>query len=295
MTAERPESPLQSPIDPVELTIDSKFQFNCHKGIACFNACCKSIDITLLPYDILRLKRNLGLSSKEFVGRYTLPFEMDFNGLPGLKLAKKPGTTECVFLAEEGCTVYADRPSACRYYALGSMGVRRKDSTEVENIFFVVKEAHCLGHFEPRTQSVAEYRHDQGIEKYDDMNREWRDLVIKKRSTGPTIGAPSERSMQLFDMCSYDMDSFREFIQTEGFQAVFEIDQTKYAELLDDEDRLFLFSIRFLKQVLFGEMSITVKSDAARQRVAKRKAVWEKRRADEVKKYREQLERQKYE
>ncbi len=287
--------PPQSPVDPVELTLDSKFQFSCHEGVACFNACCKSIDITLLPYDILRLKRRLGLSSKEFVAQYTLPYEMDFHGMPGLKMAKKPRTSECVFLAEEGCTVYEDRPSACRYYALGSMGVRPKDTNMVEDIFFVVKEAHCLGHNEPHTQTVGEYRKTQGIEKYDDMNREWRDLVIKKRSTGPTVGAPSERSMQLFDMCSYDMDSFREFIQTDGFKGVFDIDANQYAELRDDENRLYAFSIRFLKQVLFGEMSIPIKPDAARKRVQERKDLWEKRRAEEVQKYREDLEKQKYE
>lgn len=295
MTASSSAGPPQSPIDPVELTPDSEFQFNCHKGIACFNACCKSIDITLMPYDILRLKRHLGLSSKEFVARYTLPFEMDFHGMPGLKMATKPGTTGCVFLGEEGCTVYEDRPSACRYYALGSMGVRPKDSNRVEDIFFVVHEPHCLGHHEPHTQTVAEYRKTQGIEKYDEMNREWRDLVIKKRSTGPTIGAPSQRSLQLFDMCSYDMDSFREFIQTEGFQSVFDLDEAEYTELQNDEDRLYCFSIRFLKQVLFGEMSIAVKPDAARRRVQERKAVWEQRRADDVENYREGLEKQKYE
>ena len=43
--------PAGSPIRPVELRDDSTFQFRCHPGIACFNACCKDIDITLTPYD----------------------------------------------------------------------------------------------------------------------------------------------------------------------------------------------------------------------------------------------------
>ena len=37
---------------------------------------------------------------------------------------------ECTFLGDEGCTVYEDRPAACRYYALGNMAVRKKDSAE---------------------------------------------------------------------------------------------------------------------------------------------------------------------
>ena len=285
----------QSPVDPIELTLDSSFRFDCHKNIACFNACCKSIDITLTPYDIVRLKRRLELDSKEFVAQYTVPFELDFHGMPGLKLVTKPGTTECVFLTEEGCSVYQDRPAACRYYALGSMGVRRKGEAQVEDIYFAVKESHCLGHCEPKTQTVREYRKEQGIEDYDEMNREWRDLIIKKRSTGPTVGAPSARSLQLFDMCSYDMDSFREFIQTEGFMAVFDLDSEEQDVLRTHEDQLLRFAMRFLKQVLFGENTIPIKQGAREKRIERRKDVWAKRRDEEVKKHRESLEAQKYE
>ena len=287
--------PVSSPVKPVELTLESEFQFNCHKGIACFNACCKNIDITLTPYDILRLKQRLGMDSKEFVARHTIPFEMDFHGLPGLKMVTKPGTTECTFLTEEGCSVYENRPAACRYYALGSMGVRKKGSADIEDIYFVVKESHCLGHNESQKQTVGEYRTSQGIEKYDDMNRDWRALIIKKRSSGPTIGKPSERSLQLFDMCSYDMDSFREFIQTEGFQGVFDLSKQEMRDLLGDEERLLQFSFRFLKQVLFGENSIPIKEGAREQRIEQRKAVWAQRREQEIGKYKETQEAEKYE
>ncbi len=286
--------PFTSPINPVELTLDSEFQFNCHKRIACFNACCKNIDITLTPYDIVRLKRRFGIDSKEFVARYTVPFEMDGHGMPGLKMTTKPGSTECIHLTEEGCSVYEDRPAACRYYALGSMGVRKKGSSEVEDVYFIVKEAHCLGHDEPVKQTVREYRSEQGIDVYDKMNRDWRDIILKKRSSGPTVGKPSQRSMQLFDMCSYDTDSFREFIQTQGFQTVFDLDKSLLNELISDEDKLLQFSFRFLKQVLYGEKTIPLKNGAREQRIEQRKAVWAKRRDAEIDKHREAEEDQKY-
>ena len=274
-------------MEPLELSLDSRFRFRCHKAIACFNACCKNIDITLTPYDIVCLKRRRGLNSKEFVARYTIPFEMDAHGMPGLKLATKRESAECVFLGAEGCSVYSDRPAACRYYALGNMGVRKKDSVEVDEVYFVVKEPHCLGHAEAYTQSVAEYRHEQGLESYDRHNRAWRDVVLKKRSTGPTVGKPSQRSLQLFDMCSYDMDSFREFIHTPGFREVFAIDDAEIEKLDGDEDQLLAFSMRFLKQVLFGEVSIPLKEDARENRTARRRAAWERRRTEEARSYRE--------
>lgn len=265
------EIPHQSPLQPVELDADSEIQFDCHKGISCFNACCRNIDITLMPYDILRLKRRVGLTSSQWVANFTVPYPMDAHEMPGLKMATKAGSSECVFLREEGCSVYEDRPSACRYYALGSMGVRRVASAKVDDIYFLVKEPHCKGHDEPKRLTVGQYRNSQGLEKYDEMNREWRDIVLKKRSAGPTIGKPSARSMQLFDMCSYDMDNFRDFIATDGFSQVFALDADEQTALMKDEDKLLLFACRFLKQVLFGEMTIAVKADGCRARLEKRR------------------------
>jgi Fe-S-cluster containining protein len=278
----RDNIPYQSPVQPRELTLESPFRFRCHENIACFNTCCRSIDITLTPFDLLRLKRRLDMSSREFVARHTLPFKMDASGLPGLKMATKPGTGECPFLDAEGCRVYDDRPAACRYYALGRMAVRKKDSVNVEDVYFVVKEPHCLGHEEEQTQSVAEYRRDQGIDEYDQHNREWCNIVLKKRSSGPTIGSPSERSLQLFDMCSYDMDSFREFIASDGFRKLFDIDEEERERINSDENALLAFSMRFLNQILFGEMTIAVKNNAIEERVSQRKQIWEQRRAAEV-------------
>ena len=282
------------PIQPKELASDSVFRFRCHKDIACFNACCRSIDLLLTPYDILRLKNALGMTSGEFVGRYTLPFEMDAQGMPGLKMATKPGTTECVHLTEQGCGVYADRPAACRYYALGSMAMRKKDSSEIEDAYFVVREAHCLGHEEPHEQTVAEYRKEQGLEKYDAMNRAWRRLIIRKRSSGPTVGAPSERSLQLFDMCSYDLDSFREFIQSPGFKALVELPPEREQELLDDEESLLSFAMRFLEQVLFGGDAVAINAEGREKRIAARRGVWQERRNRHADEYRERLQEQQY-
>ena len=261
-----------SPLSPVLLNPDDTFQFHCHKGISCFNACCKASDVTLMPYDILRLKRRFGQTSAEWVAQYTLPFPMDGDGMPGLKLNTKPGSRECVFLTEEGCSVYTDRPSACRYYALGWMGLRKQGQKQAEDAYFVVREDHCKGHAEKRRLTIREYLAEQGLEQYARMNRPWLELVLKKRSAGPTVGQPSKRSLQLFDMCSYDMDNFRAFIQTPGFKKLFALEADERRRVLDDEDRLFEFACRFLRQVLFGERSLDVRPEAAAERLERRKA-----------------------
>jgi hypothetical protein len=49
---------------------DDRFSFACHPGVSCFNCCCANINIFLSPYDVLRLKKRLGISSTEFLDRY---------------------------------------------------------------------------------------------------------------------------------------------------------------------------------------------------------------------------------
>ena len=210
--------PHQSPVVPNMLTDDSNLRFRCHKDIACFNACCKNIDITLAPYDILRLQQRLDMSSADFLPKYTAPFEMDAEGMPGVKLKPVEGGTACQFMTDEGCSVYEDRPTACRYYPLGLLSMRKKDSATDEQSYAMVEEEHCLGHKEDRELTVAEYRQEQGLEDYDKYTRGWRQLILKKKSAGPSIGALSKQSLQLFFMASYNIDQFQNFVLSDQFQ-----------------------------------------------------------------------------
>ena len=256
------ETPATNFVKPVQYSLDDKFRFNCHKGIACFNKCCKNIDVPLTPYDILRLKKQIGISSRQFVSRYTVPFEMNTQGMPGLHLTHKAGTSECIFMTEQGCSVYANRPTACRYYALGNIGIRKKPGKKPSNSYFIIKDNFCLGHNEAETQTIREYLHNQGAAHYDQYNEDWRDIIFKKRSGSSVFGKAGERSIQLFDMCSYDIDSFREYIQGSGFLNLFDISQQTLAILLNNDEELLLFAMRFLKQILFGEKTIPLKLDA---------------------------------
>ncbi len=190
----RLEMPPHSPVVPVQMWEHDTMRFRCHKGIACFNKCCENADILLTPWDIVRMAPHSGITTREAIDRYTVDFQMDGQGMPGLKLARKEGSTACLHLTPEGCGIYADRPAACRYYPLGSVALRKKDASAVEDSYFVVKEKHCLGHNEPHEQTIAAYRREQGIEPYDEANREWRDIVLKKRSSGPTVGEPPASS-----------------------------------------------------------------------------------------------------
>lgn len=267
--------PHQSPLEPVRLTENDTIQFHCHKGVSCFNACCRSIDITLTPYDILRLKNHFNMTSEEFLAVYTMPFEMDAHGMPGVKIRPVDNGTTCPFLDEEsGCTVYEDRPTSCRYYALGLMSMRFANEYTDQDMYFLVKEEHCKGHEEPRQLTVGEYRKEQKVSTFDEMNREWRQIILKKRSGGPAVGKPPLRSFQLFFLASYNLDKFRAFVQSPGFSDIYDLEAELMEQVKRDDEALLKLGYRLMKQVFFREMSIPMKQDAEEQRLQKRRQMF---------------------
>jgi hypothetical protein len=266
-TPQAPESPFPgSPVLPQTFGEDKAIRFRCHRGVACWNACCNNIDISLTPYDILRLKQRLEISSTEFLERYTVPYEMEKDGIAGVKLKPVEGGTACRFMVAEGCSMYEDRPTACRYYPLALLSMRKQDETTDRDSYALVKEPHCRGHDEPREITIADYRREQGLPGYDDLARGWRQLILKKRSSGPAIGKPSKRSLQLFFMACYDVDRFRGFVASEGFAELFAVPAEEMQEILTDDTKLIVFGFRFLRQTLFGEATIPLRADAAERR-----------------------------
>lgn len=261
----------QSPVVPQQLDDSHTIGFNCYKGISCFNACCRNIDITLTPYDILRLKQRLGLTSGEFLRRYTYPFEFDRHSVAGVKMEPVAGGTECRFVTDEGCSVYSDRPTACRYYPLGLLSTRRADENFDRASYALVREDHCKGHLEAREITIADYRSEQGLEEYDEHGRGWRQLILKMKSAGPAIGKPSQQSLQLFFMACYDLDRLRGFVGSEGFNTTFDIDAATRALLCSDDLALLKFGERMIRQIMFGEETIDRKADARESLVARRR------------------------
>ena len=262
-----------SPVVPEMGDGNKKIRFRCHKGIACWNACCSNIDISLTPYDIVRLKQHLDISSGELLQKYTVPYELEPGCIAGVKLRPVENGTACQFMTEKGCSVYEDRPTACRYYPVALLSMRKQDEYTDTNSYALVKEEHCRGHLEPRSLSIDEYRGEQGVDEYDELARGWRQLILKKKSSGPSVGKPTKRSLQLFFMVCYDIDRFRAFVISKGFTELYDLPADEMTKLLADDTELMLFGFRFLKQVLFGENGIAFKKAAAgkrRQRILER-------------------------
>ena len=258
-----------SPVVPETFGGAREIRFRCHRGVSCWNACCSSIDIALTPYDVVRLKKRLGMDSGAFLREYTVPYEMEQDGIAGVKLKPVEGGTACRFMRQEGCSVYADRPTACRYYPVALLSMRRQGESAASDSYALVREPHCRGHEESRTLTVDEYRREQGVDEYDELARGWRELVLKKKSLGPAAGKPSRRSLELFFMACYDLDRFRVFVREGGFRGLHDVSEADVRALDTDDVALMHFAFRFLRQALFGEMTIPLRGDALAARRAR--------------------------
>jgi uncharacterized protein len=241
--------------EQTRLTSDSSFRFNCHKGLSCYNTCCSNLDIFLTPYDILRMKNRLGLSSAEFLSEYTEPVILKETKLPFMRL-KLQENRQCRFVADEGCTIYSDRPLACRYYPIG-FGIYKNEQAG-DDFYFLIREDHCKGFAEEREWKVGEWRKNQQIDDYDDKNRVWMDVILNKKLYSPDL-EPDEKSLKLFFMGSYDIDSFREFMFESRFLQVFEVDEERLEDLKKDETELMLFAHQWLQYALFKKPTMKLR------------------------------------
>ncbi len=282
MSDEQFDTPFKSDTVPEMLTEKTRIRFRCHKGISCFNACCKQADVTLAPYDVLRLKRRFGISSEAFLKQYTVPFQMDQDGVPGLKMRTDDNGTCLLLDGDNGCGVYADRPTVCRYYPVALLNMRAKGSSEAQENYSLIQEPHCMGHQEEREITIGDYRKEQGCKEFDDRNRDWYRLILKKKSAGPGVGRPSEMSLQMFFMASYNLDMFRRFVLSDKFRATYKLQDTFYEAVEKDDPILLDFGLQFLRQVLFAERTVEEAEDAWEKRVKGREEVWEIRRKAEI-------------
>ncbi|HEB70435.1 MAG TPA: YkgJ family cysteine cluster protein, partial [Desulfobulbus sp.] len=175
-----------SNIMPEKLVLESPLQFECHPGVSCFTACCHNIKIILTPYDILVLRTRLGIPAHEFITQYTEPAYLEKTDMPGVQIKLTEEKKACPFVTPEGCTVYEDRPTACRYYPVGMADFHEggTDDAEEDKFFFLVKEPHCKGFEEPKKWTIREWRADQGVDERDEMNKEWLRLVMRRKSFG---------------------------------------------------------------------------------------------------------------
>ena len=68
------------------LSLNDSFTFKCGSERRCFNECCRDLNQFLTPYDILRLRAHLGVTTGEFLSRHASEHTGPETGLPIITL-----------------------------------------------------------------------------------------------------------------------------------------------------------------------------------------------------------------
>ena len=172
------------------------FRFNCNPGIPCFTQCCQDITIVLTPYDILRMKKNLGISSDEFLEKYTLIVPKEKHVIPLIILKMNEEDKKCPFVSEKGCDVYEDRPWPCRMYPL--------DVNDDGTFSVIAASSKCQGLTMEDEWKISDWLHDQGITPYEKRNEQLSELTISLSTWQLDIDNPKVTKM--VTMALYNLD-----------------------------------------------------------------------------------------
>jgi Fe-S-cluster containining protein len=213
----------------------------------------------LTPYDIVRMKKRLNISSSEFLDTYTY-IDIDQKTSHPFAILKMLNDAEkkCPFVTPEGCTIYTDRPANCRYYPVGQ-GILRKGTEQGpvnEEFFFFIREPHCLGYQEDTKWTIQSWRVDQEVDLYDEMNKEWKEIQLRKPLPGQTL--ESAKQSQIY-MASYDLDSFKKYVFESRFLDVFDIDKEEVEKIKTNEIALMKLGFKYIKYLLMLEEALKVR------------------------------------
>ena len=87
MKSIKPEAISRLPGIPLKKT--DTFNFRCHKDLACFNQCCRNLNLFLYPFDVLRLSKCLDMDSDRFLETHVDVLLREGNYFPLLPIPER--------------------------------------------------------------------------------------------------------------------------------------------------------------------------------------------------------------
>lgn len=236
----------------IPISKDDPFTFCCSTKVSCFNQCCRDLNQFLTPYDILCLKNYLGMTSGKFLERYTTQHTGPETGLPVIALKPKDALNlECPFVTKRGCSVYQARPSSCRMYPIARAITRSRETGKISEHFALLKEPHCHGFEQEKTQTVKQWIKNQKIAEHNKMNDMLMEIISQKNHTCP--GSLDIKSNHFFYIALYDIDRFRSHILEKGLLNDFHLDTDTLKATTNDDVELLKLGHRWIKQVIFSD------------------------------------------
>lgn len=236
----------------IPVSLDDPVAFGCGPETPCFNACCRDLNQALTPYDILRMKNALGLSSARFLREYTSLHHGPESGLPVITFKPNPANGHaCPLVSDKGCTVYTDRPASCRLYPLARAIAMDRGTGGIREFYAVIEEEHCKGHGRQQEMTVRKWLEGQDVAEHNRQNDKLMQLISLKNQIRPgkLEGAESDE----FYLALYDIDTFRQRIREKDLPADLDLPGTLMRKLASDDLALLNFGIAWVTHRLFGK------------------------------------------
>jgi len=235
---------------------DERFSFRCHAGLACFNQCCRNLNLFLYPYDVIRIKQRLGISSDQFIEQYVDVVLRPSTFFPEvlLRMAVNDQKT-CPFLTDAGCSVYADRPDTCRSFPL-ERGVWYDARTRRSRLIHVLRPPDfCLGQHEHKSWTPVTWLRDQQAETHNRMTLLWAELRRLFQDDPWGAEGPQGPKAKMAFMATYNVDRFREFVFNSTFLTRYKVPAEVLRKAKRDDVALMRLGFDWVKFFLWGVRS----------------------------------------
>ncbi|MFP3980093.1 MAG: YkgJ family cysteine cluster protein [Desulfobacterales bacterium] len=233
------------------LSENEQFAFACHPGISCFNQCCRNLNLYLYPYDVIRLKNCLGISSGAFIDTYTHVVLREGSFFPHVLLAMAEDAEKtCPFLTDEGCRVYPDRPQTCRAFPVEQAVYFEEGKPRLLHYFR--PPDFCRGREEACYWTVKSWEADQNAGFYNQMTVEWAEVLgLFPRDPWGAEGPYGQKAKMAF-MAVYNVDDFRQFVLESSFFSRFKVKPDLRLKIKNDDVALFRLGLAWIKLMVFG-------------------------------------------
>ena len=235
------------------------FKFRCHPEIECFNLCCRNLNLFLYPYDVLRLKNCLDMTSDQFLEQYVDVVLRPESYFPEvlLRMADNAEKT-CPFLTDAGCSVYPDRADTCRTFPV-EHGLAFNDAGKAELIHFFRPPDFCLGPQENQEWNIDTWTDDQDAQKYNQMTVLWAEIKGLMHSDPWQGEGPQGPRAKMAFMAAYNPDQFREFVFGSSFLKRYKIKKDLKRKIRRNDHALLKLGFEWIKFYLWGIRPVSFK------------------------------------
>jgi Fe-S-cluster containining protein len=229
------------------------FSFRCYPGIACFNKCCRNLNLFLYPYDVIRLKNRLKITSDQFIDMHADIVLRPSNFFPEVLLRMSEDKEKtCPFLNDSGCLVYPDRPDTCRTFPVEQGALYNAETKKTELVHLFRPPDFCLGQHESKVWTTQSWSQDQEAVLYNEMTVLWSELKSMFQTDPWGSQGPECPKGKMAFMATYNIDQFRDFLFNSTFLKRYKVKSARLKKIRSDDVELLKFGCEWVKFYVWG-------------------------------------------